>query len=99
MPSRRRIRKPGAVEINWTSLIGLGFFAIAIFRALRVRRDLAIGETRWDRALFGRGVPIIRATSPVKFWCAIAVNTIVVLLITLVAAVAFRAMSLAIRRA
>jgi hypothetical protein len=86
------------VEINWTSLIGLGFFALAFFRALRVRRDLANGETRWDRALFGSGQSISRAATPVKFWCAIAVNTVVVLLITLVAAVAFRAMSFALRR-
>jgi hypothetical protein len=86
------------VEINWTSLIGLGFFALAFFRALRVRRDLASGETRWDRALFGSGQPISRAGTPVKFWCAIAVNTVVVLLITLIAAVAFRAMSFAMRR-
>jgi hypothetical protein len=86
------------MEINWISLIGLGFFAIAIFRALRVRRDLETGETRWDRALFGRGETIFRAQTPTKYWCAIVVNTVIVLLITLVAAVSFRALSMGMRR-
>lgn len=86
------------MEINWVSLIGIGFFVIALFRAYRVRRDLATGETRWDRALFGRGESIFRAQTPVRYWCAIAVNTAIVFLIALVAAVTFRAMSLAMRR-
>ncbi len=81
------------MEINWASLIGLGFFALAIWRALRVRRDLAASETRWERALFGERAPIQRDRNPVRFWCAIAVNTAIVLLLTLVAAAAFRALS------
>lgn len=79
---------------GFLSLFGLGFFLLAVFRALRVRRDLAAGVTRWDRALFGRGKPIPHAGAPLKFWCVIAVNTAIVLLFTLVAAVAFRATAL-----
>lgn len=83
------------MEINWASLIGMGFAALAVWRALRVRRDLAASETRWERALFGQRPPIQRARQPVRFWCAIAVNTVIVLLLTLVAAAAFRALSFA----
>ena len=86
------------MPFNWSSLVGLFFFAIAAYRAWRVRRDLETGETRWDRALFGRGEPILRFRTPVKYWCAITVNIIIVLLIALVAAVAFRAVSLAMRK-
>lgn len=81
---------PGGV----LSLLGLGFLALALWRAVRVRRDLASGQTRWDPALFGRSAPIVYVQTPLKFWCAIAVNTAIVLLFTLVAAVAFRTMAL-----
>lgn len=77
------------------SLLGLGFLVLALWRAVRVRRDLATGQTCWDPALFGRGTPILYVESPLRFWCAIAVNTAIVLLFTLVAAVAFRAIALA----
>ncbi len=73
------------------SILGLGFFLLAVWRAVRVRRDLATGQTRWETALFGRGDPILYQHAPVRFWCAIAVNTIIVLLFTLVGAAAFRA--------
>lgn len=79
---------------NFLSLFGIAFMALAVWRAYRVRRDLAQSVTRWDRALGGRGEPIFRAETPVRFWCAIVVNTIIVLLFTLVAAAAFRATAL-----
>lgn len=82
------------MRVNVLSLLGLGFLLLAIFGALRVRRDLAASETHWERALFGRGVPISRWQSPVRFWCAIAVNTAIVLLFALVASVAFRVTAL-----
>ncbi len=75
---------------NFLSLVGLGFFLLAIWQALRVRRDLASCQTRWETALFGRGTPIFRAEAPMKYWCAIVVNTAVVFLLALVAAAAFR---------
>ena len=80
---------------GFLSLFGLGFFSLAIWRAMRVRRDLARGETRWETALFGGSEPIVYARSPVRFWCAIGVNAFVVLLFTLVGAAAFRATALA----
>ncbi len=79
---------------NFLSLFGLGFLALAVWGALRVRRDLASSVTHWERALFGRGAPISRWDSPLRFWCAIAVNTAIVLLFALVGAVAFRATTL-----
>jgi len=76
-------------------LIGLGFLLLALWRAGRVRRDLARGETRWESALFGASDPIAFQDAPIRFWCAIAVNTVIVILFALVAASAFRAMSFA----
>ncbi len=80
---------------NFLSLLGLGFFLLAIWRALRVRRDLGTCQTRWETALFGRGTPIFREETPMKYWCAIGLNTVIVLLFALVAAAAFRATTLA----
>ena len=80
---------------NVLSLVGIGFFALALWRAVRVRRDLAAGETRWERALFGGRQPIVHREAPLRFWCAIAVNAGIVLLFALVGAVAFRATALA----
>ncbi len=80
---------------GFLSFLGLGFLLLAFWRALRVRRDLEAGETRWESALFGRGTPIVFQQSPVRFWCAIAVNTLIVLLFALVGAAAFRATALA----
>lgn len=80
---------------GWLSLLGIGFFLLAIWRAVRVRRDLARGETHWEMALFGGSEPILYQRSPVRFWCAIGVNTIIVLLFALVGAAAFRATALA----
>jgi predicted signal transduction protein with EAL and GGDEF domain len=80
---------------GFLSLVGLGFLLLAFWRAIRVRRDLATGETRWETALFGRGDPISYHRSPLRFWCAIAVNVAIVLLFGLVAAAAFRATALA----
>ncbi|HVU32975.1 MAG TPA: hypothetical protein VHE61_06050 [Opitutaceae bacterium] len=85
------------MELNVTSLLGIGFFALAFFNAWRVRRDLAAGETSFERALFGRGRRISYAATPFRFWCAIVVNTTVVLLLALVGATAFRVTALAVR--
>lgn len=82
------------MRINFLSLLGIGFLALAVWRALRVRRDLALEETRWERALFGRRDPVSRGRNPVQYWCAIAVNAVIVLLIAIVAAGAFRLVSL-----
>jgi len=74
-------------------LLGLAFFGLALWRAVRVRRDLARGETRWETALFGGKEPIVFQATPVRFWCAIVLHTILVLLFALVGAAAFRAMA------
>ena len=77
---------------NPVTLIGLGFFLLSFFGALRVRRDLASMQTAWGRALFARSaVPILRAESPVRYWLAIVGNTLVVLLFALCCAFALRA--------
>jgi hypothetical protein len=79
------------MRFNPISLVGLGFFLLAFFSALRVRRDLATMQTGWGRALFARPTaPILRTESPVRYWLAIAVNTLVVLLFTLSFAFALR---------
>lgn len=78
---------------NILSLLGLLFLGLAVWRAIRVRRDLANGRTKWETALFGRGTPILYHESPFRFWCAIGVNTLIVLLFALVGAAAFRASS------
>ena len=80
---------------NLLSVLGIGFALLALWRAVRVRRDLASGETRWETALFGRGQRIHYQQAPLRFWCAIGVNVLIVLLFGLVAAAAFRATSLA----
>lgn len=77
---------------SFLSLLGLGFILLALWRAVRVRRDLARGETRWERALliWASPQPISRRDAPGRFWCAIAVNVVIVVLLTLVAAATFR---------
>lgn len=80
--------------INVLSLLGFGFLGLAVWMALRLRRDIAASETRWESAVFGRREPVSRDRTPVRFWCAIVANTVIVLLITLVAAGAFRLVSL-----
>jgi hypothetical protein len=80
---------------GFLSLLGIGFFLLALWRAVRVRRDLASGQTRWETALFGRAEPICYQDTPVRFWCAILVHTTIVLLFALVGAAAFRATALA----
>ncbi len=80
---------------NILSLLGLAFFGLAVWRALRVRRDLASGRTKWESALFGRRTPIVYHDTPVRFWCAIVVNILIVLLFALVGAAAFRASAFA----
>lgn len=86
------------IEGNWLSVIGIGFFVLALWKAVQVRRDLASAQTRWERALFGGREPIYRAETPVKYWCAIALNIAIVFLFALVGAVALRAMSFYLRR-
>lgn len=76
-------------------MLGMGFFGLAIWRAICVRRDLARGETRWETSLFGRRHPIIFHVTPVRFWCAIAVHSVIAILFALVAAAAFRASAFA----
>lgn len=82
------------MRANPLSLVGIAFFALAIWRAWRVRRDLARGETQWERALFGRRDPVVHARTPLRFWCAIAANTALVFLLALVAVAAFRGTAL-----
>ena len=72
------------------SVLGIGFLLLSIWRALRVRRDLAAGETQWETALFGSGGRIVYHETPVRFWCAIAAKSLIVILFALVAAAAFR---------
>ncbi|PTX95575.1 hypothetical protein [Opitutus sp. ER46] len=79
--------------MRFQSLLGLGCFLFAAWRAWRVRRDMEKGETQWERALFGRRRPIYYGETPVKFWCAIAVNTVIVMLMALVGAAVMRAFS------
>lgn len=86
------------MEFNFPSLLGVLFFVLAFWLAWRVRRDLATGETSFERALFGGGKRIRRDREPVRFWCAVAVNTGVVLLFALVGAAAFRTLAFAARR-
>ena len=86
------------MEFNPLSLLGLVFLLLALFGAVRVRRDLARSETRFERALFGQGKPIHRAQMPLRFWCAVALNTIIVLLFALAAAAVFRASAVTLRR-
>ena len=80
------------MRFNPISLVSLGFFLLAVFGALRVRRDLATMQTGWGRALYQKpSSPIMRETSPVRYWLAIAFNTFFVLLFTLAGTVALRA--------
>jgi hypothetical protein len=80
---------------GFASILGLAFFGLALWRAVRVRRDLASGETRWETSLFGRNQPIVFRLNPVRFWCAIAVHAAISILFALVAAAAFRATAFA----
>lgn len=79
------------MRFNFLSLIGVAFFLLAIWRALKVRRDLASGETRWERAVFGRRPAILRTQSPGKYWTAVIANTVIVFLFGLVTVAVFRA--------
>ena len=72
------------------TLLGLVFFALAFFGSLRVRRELEAGVTRWFSSLFRRSSSIHRADSPVRYWLAVVVNTLFVLLFALASAFALR---------
>jgi hypothetical protein len=79
------------------SLVGVAFLLMGLWRAVRVRRDLARGETHFETALGGSGRPVLYHRTPVRFWCAILVHAGIAILFALVGAIAFRAIALARR--
>jgi hypothetical protein len=72
------------------TLLGLAFFALAFFGGLRVRREIESGVARWLSSLFQNSAAIHRAESPLRYWLAVVVNTLFVLLFALVSAFAMR---------
>jgi hypothetical protein len=78
------------VKFNPVNLLGTALLVLALICAWRARLDLAAGETRW----FGwarLAQPASRRDSPLRYWCAMALNIGILLLFTLVGAFAMRA--------
>lgn len=74
------------------TFLGLGFYLLAIFGALRVRHDLATMQTEWGRTLFRRpATPIHRPESPTRYWLAIVTNIFVVIVFAFVGGLVMRA--------
>jgi hypothetical protein len=78
------------VRFNPVNVLGAALLLLAFFGAWRARLDLAAGETRW----FGWArivTPASRRDTPLRYWCAMVLNILLVLLFTLVGAFAMRA--------
>jgi len=87
------------MRLSLLKILGVLILVVAVFSALRTRRDLNSDETQWGRALFSRSAPIRRTESPLRYWLATACNVAVVLLFALAAVFLLRAgaMSLGMR--
>lgn len=80
------------MRFNLFTLLGAGFYLLAIFGALRVRHDLATMQTGWGRTLFKRpSAPISRPQSPTRYWLAIVTNIFVVIVFAFVGGLVMRA--------
>ena len=78
------------MRFNPVNLLGLAMLALALLCAWVARRDLDAGETKW----FGwarLATPASRRDTPVRYWCAMILNIVVLLLFALVGAFAMRA--------
>jgi hypothetical protein len=78
------------MRFNPINLLGAALLGLALICAWVARRDLDRGETRW----FGwsrLATPASRRDTPLRYWFAMFLNILVVLLFTLVGAFAMRA--------
>lgn len=78
------------MRFNPISLLGLFLLLLALLGSWIARRDLARGETRWlgwSRLV----TPASRFGTPGRYWFAMALNILLVLLATLVGVFALRA--------
>ncbi|MBI5771473.1 MAG: hypothetical protein HZA93_27105 [Verrucomicrobia bacterium] len=78
------------MRFNPISLLGLFFLLLALLGAWISRLDLARGETRWlgwSRLV----TPASRRETPARYWAAMFLNILLVLLATLVGVFALRA--------
>ena len=78
------------MRLNPVNLLGLAMLLLALLCAWRARLDLAAGETRW----FGwarLAAPASRRDTPARYWVAMILNILLVLLFALVGAFAMRA--------
>lgn len=78
------------MRFNPVNLIATAMLVLALLCAWRARLDLAAGETHW----FGWAriaTPATRRDTPVRYWLAMALNIILVILFALVGAFAMRA--------
>ena len=79
------------MAFNFLKLLGIALVLLTLVMAWRTRRDLERGETQWGRALFHRSHPIRHAETPFRFWVAMALNVVSVLLFALAALFIMRA--------
>lgn len=78
------------MRFNPINLLGLALLVLAFLGAWRTRLDLAAGETRW----FGwsrLASPASRRDTPLRYWFAMFLNIVLVLLFALVGTFAMRA--------
>jgi ABC-type uncharacterized transport system permease subunit len=78
------------VRFNPVNLVGLAFLILALICAWVARSDLARGETKW----FGwsrLAAPASRRNTPIRYWAAMLLNILFVLLFALAGAFAMRA--------
>lgn len=78
------------MRFNPVNLLGLALLLLALLGAWIARRDLARGETRWLG--WARLVtPASRQATPARYWFAMFLNILIVVLFALVGAFAMRA--------
>lgn len=78
------------MKFNPVSLVAAFLLLLALLGAWLARRDLERGETRWLG--WARLVaPVSRRGTPARYWGAMALNILLVILATLVGVYALRA--------
>ena len=78
------------MRLNPVNLLGLVLLLLALLGAWISRRDLARGETRW-LGWARLAQPASRRDAPLRYWTAMGLNILLVILFALVGAFAMRA--------
>ena len=78
------------MRFNFVNLVATAMLVLALLCAWTARVDLSAGSTKWFAwARLAR--PVRRRDTPVRYWCAMIANIVLLLLFMLVGAFALRA--------